>query len=265
MPDYLALSPWQIALAALLLGLQVGLSLVLKLDMARSVLWAGLRMSVQLTLIGLILNWVFALQSLPLVLGVLTIMTLAAGQAAISRVKHPYRGIYRDSLLAIFVSSWLTTAYMIAVVSRPSPWYQPEYLIPLLGMVLGNGLSGMALGLDRFLSEAHSRRDEIETWLALGATRWEAAQDLVRNAVRTGMTPITQSMLASGLVSLPGMMTGQILGGVNPQQAVAYQIVIMFMISTSTALGTVGMVLLSWLRLFPAEHRLQLELGGSHA
>lgn len=257
MPGYLELSPLQMALAALLLGLQVGLSLLLRLGIVKTVLWSALRMTVQLTLIGLVLTWVFALRSLPLVFIVLALMTLAAGQAAIGRVKHPYRGIYRDSLLAIFLSSWLTTAYFITVVSRPEPWYLPEYVIPLLGMVLGNGLSGMALGLDRFLGEAESRRDEVETWLALGASRWEAAADLIRSAVRTGLMPITQSMMASGLVSLPGMMTGQILGGVEPRQAVDYQIVIMFMISTSTAMGTVGMVLLAWLRLFPEGHRLR--------
>lgn len=257
LPSYLELSPWQMALAALLLGLQVGLSLLLRLGLVRTVLLSALRMTLQLSLLGLLLNWVFALRSLPLVFGILALMTLAAGQAAIGRIKHPYRGIYRDSLLAIFLSSWLTTAYFITVVSRPSPWYLPEYVVPLLGMVLGNGLSGMALGLDRFLEEAENRRDEVETWLALGATRWEAASDLVRSSVRTGLMPITQSMMVSGLVSLPGMMTGQILGGVEPRQAVAYQIVIMFMISTSTALGTVGMVLMAWLRLFSSQHCLQ--------
>lgn len=257
MPGYLELSPGQIVLAALLLGLQLGVSVLLRLGLVKTVLWSSLRMTVQLSLIGLILTWVFALRSWPLVITFLGLMTLAAGQAAIGRVKRPYPGLYRDSLLAIFLSSWLTTAYFIAVVSRPSPWYLPEYVIPLLGMVLGNGLSGMALGLDRFLGEAESRRDEIETWLALGATRWEAATDLIRSAVRTGLLPITQSMMSSGLVSLPGMMTGQILGGVEPRQAVAYQIVIMFMIATSTSLGTVGMVLLAWRRLFSPRHRLR--------
>lgn len=259
MNTYLALTIGQVSLAALLLFLQLLISLLLDLGLVRSLLWASLRMVVQLSLVGWILTWVFALQSLPLILGVITIMTLAAGQAAISRVSSCYQGMYWRSLLSIFVSSWLTTLYFMLVIGQPEPWYRPEYLIPLLGMVLGNGISGVALGLERFLDQAQQQRLQIETWLALGATRWEAARGLVREAVRTGLIPLVNSMLATGLVSLPGMMTGQILGGVPPQQAVNYQIVIMFMISTSTACGTVGVVLLSYFKIFSTDHRLLTE------
>jgi putative ABC transport system permease protein len=259
MNAYIQLEPWQLGLAALLLTAQMSLSLALKLGLVGTVLWSATRMTLQLSLVGLILSWVFALRSLPVVILLMAIMTLAAGQAAVSRLKYRYAGLYLDSLGAIFVSSWLTLAYFVAVVSRPTPWYLPEYLIPLLGMILGNGLSGTTLALDRFLNAAQERREEIETWLALGATRWEAARDVVREAVRTGMIPITQSMMVTGLVSLPGMMTGQILGGVPPQQAVNYQIVIMFLIATSTTLGTVGIVLLAYFRLFSPQHQLRLE------
>lgn len=260
MDTALQLTPLQVALAALLLGVQVLLSLALKLKLARSYLWAGLRMSLQLSLIGLILTWVFAQQSWIWVLVLLGIMTLLAGQASNSRVKERYRGMYLDSTLSIFLSAWLTTAYFLAVVSRPEPWFLPQYVIPLLGMILGNGISGVALGLDRFLTNARNQRLQIESFLALGANRWEAGREASRDAIRTGLIPIMNSMMASGLVSLPGMMTGQILGGVPPSQAVRYQIVIMFMIASSTTLGTVGTVLLAQRRLLNAEHRLRLDL-----
>jgi len=95
----------------------------------------------------------------------------------------------------------------------------------------------------------------VETFLALGATRWEAAQDPVRRAVRIGMVPIINSMMVVGIVSIPGMMTGQMLAGVDPLSAVEYQIVIMFLIASGTALGTVGVVLLGYLRLFNERHQ----------
>ncbi|MGV3525975.1 MAG: ABC transporter permease [Candidatus Sericytochromatia bacterium] len=259
MDPALQLGPLHLALAALLLGVQLLLSQLLQLGLGRHLLWASLRMVVQLSLLGLVLTSVFALRSLPLVLAVLCVMTLAAGQNAVSRVKHHYQGLFRNGLVAVWLSSWLTTAYMLSVVQTPDPWFRPDYVIPLLGMVLGNGLSGIALGLERFLDQTLQQREHIEAALALGANRWEAGRDMVSQAVRTGLTPITQSMMASGLVSLPGMMTGQILGGVSPRQAVYYQIVVMFLIATSTALGTMGVVLLSFFRLFCPQHRLRLD------
>ena len=122
-------------------------------------------------------------------------------------------------------------------------------------MILGNTLNGISLGLDRLGSELASKRDQVDTLLALGATRWEAARAAVQQAVRTGMIPTINSMMVVGLVSLPGMMTGQLLAGVDPLQAVMYQIVIMFLIAAGTSLGTVSVVLLGYRRLFTADHQ----------
>jgi putative ABC transport system permease protein len=146
-------------------------------------------------------------------------------------------------------------AIALFALVRVRPWYSPHYAIPLVGMILGNTLNGIALGLDRLGSELNARRGEIEGLLALGATRWEAARGPVQQAIRTGMIPILNAMMVVGIVSLPGMMTGQLLAGVDPIQAVKYQIVIMFLISSGTALGTVGVVLLSYRRLFNANHQ----------
>jgi putative ABC transport system permease protein len=139
----------------------------------------------------------------------------------------------------------LVTGFAVAGIIRVQPWYDPQYLIPLLGMVLGNTLSGISLGLDRFMDSLATQRDQVETLLALGATRWEAAHSQVRDAIRVGMIPTVNSMMVMGLVSLPGMMTGQILAGANPIDAVRYQIVIIFMIAAGAALGIFGVVLLA--------------------
>ena len=140
---------------------------------------------------------------------------------------------------------------------RVRPWYTPQYAIPLLGMILGNTLNGVSLGLDRLGSELVGKRDQVEGLLALGATRWEAARPLVQQAVKTGLIPTINAMMVVGIVSLPGMMTGQLLAGTSPVEAVKYQIVIMFLIASGTALGTVLVVLLSFRRLFNEDHQFE--------
>jgi putative ABC transport system permease protein len=106
-----------------------------------------------------------------------------------------------------------------------------------LRMILGNALTGISLALDRLTEDLTVRRDQIESLLALGATRWEAAQQSIQEAVRTGMIPTINQMMVMGTVSLPGMMTGQIIAGANPTDAVRYQIVLIFAIAAGTGLG----------------------------
>ena len=122
-------------------------------------------------------------------------------------------------------------------------------------MILGNTLNGISLGMDRLGDELATKHNQVDTLLALGATRWEAARASVQQAVRTGMIPMLNMMMIVGVVSLPGMMTGQLLAGTKPDQAVMYQIVIMFLLAAGTSLGTVSVVLLGYRRLFTAEHQ----------
>jgi putative ABC transport system permease protein len=116
-------------------------------------------------------------------------------------------------------------------------------------MILGNSLTGIALSLDRFLEHLATRQAEIELRLAFGASRREALAEPLRNAVRTGLIPIINAMAAAGIVSLPGMMTGQILAGSPPMQAVAYQIVVMFMIAAAASLGSMIVAIAAGRRL----------------
>jgi putative ABC transport system permease protein len=255
-PSYLELSYGQVAIAASLILLNGALSLWLRLGLERSLIVASLRMTVQLLIVGFVLHWVFALGEWYLVLALGSLMTLVAGVSAVSRTKSRFPGVWLSSIVSVWSSSWLVTAIALLAIVRVEPWYRPQYALPLLGMVLGNTLSGISLGLDRFNSELESRRDEIETLLALGATRWEAALGSIQEAIRTGMIPTINAMLVTGLVSLPGMMTGQLLSGVDPIQAVKYQLVIMFVIAAGTSLGTVGIVLLSYRCRFNARHQL---------
>lgn len=252
---FIDLSYWQVGSAALLILVNGVLSFVLRLGLERRLLGAALRMSVQLLLIGSVLHWVFAVSRWYLVLGLMVFMTAIAGVAAVRRTGYRYAGIWVSSIVSVWASSWVVTWTALLAIVQVEPWYRPQYAIPLLGMILGNTLNGIALGLDRFAAELDAHRDQVEGLLALGATRWEAARISVQEAVRTGMIPILNSMAVAGLVSLPGMMTGQLLAGVEPVRAVKYQIVIMFLIASGTALGTVGVVLFSYRRMFSADHQ----------
>lgn len=249
------LSLWDVAIAALLIVVNGAVSVALKLDLERKLAWAAVRTVVQLLAIGYVLGWVFRFDRWFVVLPLMALMTLIAGFAGAQRGARTYAGQRADSVLSIWLSSWLVAAVGLFVVIRIHPWYEPQYAIPILGMILGNTLTGVSLGIERMTEELTSRRDRVDMALALGATRWEAAQGPARQAVRAGMIPTLNQMAVVGVVSLPGMMTGQVLAGQSPLQAVRYQIVIMFLIAASSALGTVGAVLLTYRRLFSPEHR----------
>ena len=131
--------------------------------------------------------------------------------------------------------------------------------LPLFGMILGNTMTGVSLGLDTLHTTLHRERNAVEAQLLLGRTRWQAINPATRRALRSGFTPIINAMAATGVVSLPGMMTGQILSGVDPQEAVKYQLLIMFLIGGATGLGVLGAVLASGWRLTDQRHRLRLD------
>lgn len=258
--SYLTITYGQLALAALLIVVNLGISIAFRLGLTRSLLIATLRMVAQLLLIGFVLEWLFSQQNPGLIMAIALLMAGVAGQAAVSRTKRRFVGIYWNSVLSTLTAAAVVTGIAVGGIVRVNLWYDPQYLIPLLGMVLGNTLNGISLGLDRFMEGLVNQQNQVETLLTLGATRWEAAHAQVKDAVRTGMIPAINSMMVMGLVSLPGMMTGQILAGASPIDAVRYQIVIVFMIASGTALGTFGVVLLAFNRLLSPAHQLRLDL-----
>jgi len=257
MHNYIQIGVWQLALAALLMLVDIGLSVWLRLGLERKLLVASVRMTAQLLLVGFILQWIFQLSNPAPILLVGAIMAGIAGTTAVQRTPRRFPGIFRDSLLSVFGAAFLVTGVALSGVIRVRPWYEAQYFIPVLGMVLGNMLNGVSLSLDRYLDGLSTGRDRIETLLAFGATAWEASHRAMRDALRVGMVPTVNSMMVMGVVSLPGMMTGQILAGARPADAVRYQIVIMFVISSATALASLGVLLLAFRSLFSADHRLR--------
>lgn len=253
------LEPEQLSLAALLVLILAALSWRLKLGLQGQLLIAAARTVVQLSLIGLVLRALFEDLHPLFLVPVSLIMLLAAGREVIARQTHRLRGDFRIGSSAMFVSSFSITLLSLLVIVQPSPWYQPQYAIPLLGMMLGNTMTGITVAMERFSSSLMRDHDIIEQRLMLGETAQQALTQTMRDAARAGMIPIINSMAAAGIVSLPGMMTGQILAGSPPVAAVSYQILIMFMVSAGTGFGTLMALRMSARRLIDERDRLRID------
>ena len=255
------LSTVDLMIAATLVLLLALLSLRLHTNISQQLIVAAIRTAVQLTLIGLVLKVLFANASLGWVMLLSTVMLLVAGREVMARQERRFTGWwgYAVGTFSMFLSSFAVTVFALVVILGEDPWYTPQYAIPLLGMLLGNTMNGIAIAMDRLTHTAWEQRGIIEARLMLGE-RWdEAISEYKRQAIRSGMIPIINAMAAAGIVSLPGMMTGQILAGAPPVEAVKYQILIMFLISAGTGLGTLAAVSIGARHLFDERQRLCLD------
>ena len=259
--SYIQLSLPDLAIASLLVVINGALSLALNLGLARKLAIASLRMVVQLLLMGFVLTWLFSQVSLWLTLLAAMGMVMFAGQEIMARQDHRLRGWWSYGLGtgAMLMAAATVTLFALTTQVRPDPWYDPRYAIPLLGMILGNTMTGISLGLNTLSTGLRNGRTAIEARLALGDDRWLALQPLIRRSLSTALTPIINTMAATGVVSLPGMMTGQILGGVPPVEAVKYQILILFLIAGGTGLGALAAIAGAAIRLTDHRHRLRLD------
>lgn len=255
------LSSLDLALAALLVVALALTSLRVYPGMASQLLIAGLRTLIQLTLIGLVLKSLFESASLLWVALLSVVMLAVAGREVMARQYRRFAGFwgYGLGVVSMFISSFTIALFALFVVVGNEPWYQPQYAIPLLGMLLGNTMNGIALALDRLTQSAWEQRDVIEARLILGYSSQEAVSDIRQQVFRSGLIPIINAMAAAGIVSLPGMMTGQILAGADPVEAVKYQIMIMFLITGGAGFGTLAAVHLGVKRLFDDRERLRLD------
>jgi putative ABC transport system permease protein len=259
--ELITLTPVDLALAALLVLALALLSLKLSLGIGRRLLIATLRTVVQLSLLGLVLKFLFV-QSHPLLIAALALFMLTvAGYEVMARQQRRFLGIWGMGVgtLSMFISSFSVTLIALAVIIQADPWYSVQYTIPLLGMLLGNTMSGIAIALDNLTQSAWQRQREIEGQLMLGHS-WEASiREIRRTALRSGLIPIINAMAAAGVVSLPGMMTGQILAGSPPFEAAKYQILIMLLIAAGTGFGASAAVWIGSKRLFDERDRLRLD------
>lgn len=252
---------FDLVLAAALVLVAIAISVWQRLGLGKSLLVGAIRATVQLLLIGHVLLMIFASREWSLVLAFLLLMVLAATIAATRRLeKHSAAPLRLICGIAILVGSSITLLYVGTIVVHVSPWYDPRYLIPIFGMIVGNAMNGATLTADRLYSEMRARHADIEALLALGASPAHASRDAVKKAISAAMIPTVNALAVVGIVALPGMMTGQILAGGDPTQAVRYQAMVMFMLTAATAI-TSTCVALWYRRTFfsPAEQLLPLD------
>ncbi|MGD2138072.1 MAG: ABC transporter permease, partial [Gammaproteobacteria bacterium] len=214
----IALSVVDLAVAAVLVVLLALLSLQLGTGIGRQLLVGAARTAIQLTLIGLVLKALFANAHLHWVMLMSLFMLLVAGREVMARQERRFTGWwgYAVGTFSMFLSSFTVAVFALVVVLGNTPWYAPQYAIPLLGMLLGNTMNGIAISMDRLTHSAWEQRELIEARLMLGQGWDTAIAELRRQAIRSGMIPIINAMAAAGVISLPGMMTGQILAGAAP-------------------------------------------------
>jgi len=256
------LSPLDLSLAATLVLLLGIFSWRMRLGLEKRLAISALRTTVQLLFIGQVLRVLFSNGSFLFVFAISMVMLTVAGREVVVRQHRKIRG-FQGWLLgtgSMFVSSFAVAFFALAVIIANDPWYTPQYAIPLLGMLLGNTMNGISLSMDRMTEALWQQRRIVEQRLLLGQTSREAIHEIRQQAMRSGMIPIINGMAAAGLVSLPGMMTGQILGGSSPMDAVKYQILIMFLICAGTGFGVMTAITLTSRKLFDDRDRLRLEV-----
>ena len=248
-------------IAAVLVILLALLTEWMKVRLGSQILIAAIRTAVQLLLIGLVLKVLFENAGALWVALLAFFMLSVASYEVMARQQRRFTGWwgYGVGTLSMFLSSFVVTLFALSIILGNDPWYSPQYSIPLLGMLLGNTMNGISLSMDRLTQTAWEQRRVIEARLMLGHDHKEAIGELRQNAIRSGMIPIINAMATAGVVSLPGMMTGQILAGAPPVEAVKYQILIMFLIATGTGLGTLVAVAIGSRRLFDERERLRLD------
>jgi len=232
----------QLPQMALLYGLcllPVFLLWLIGLRLSRDVGISILRMTIQLALVGIYLKTLFDLNNPWLNSLWILVMLIVADLSILRRAGLKARYFALATFTAIASSILFSTAYLVILVIQPAHFYDARYIVPLAGMILGNCLQGNVIALERFYSAVRKNENEYATFLMLGATRWEAVRPYFREAIKAAINPTIAGMATMGLVSLPGMMTGQILGGSEPGLAVKYQIAIMICIFTSTTIASI--------------------------
>jgi len=249
-----------LAMTLALFGAVVGLSIREGLAVERSLTIATIRTVVQLFFIGYVIKALFAVNAWWLIVAALLFMMTYAARAGLGRMKKPVPGLFLPMWVGVVSGSIFTIAVVTGAVLKIDPWYRPDVLIPLGGMILGNAMNGGSIAADRLYTEIRARRAQIETLLMLGRDYRAAAAEAKREAVRAALIPTINTMMTVGLVHLPGIMVGQMLGGVEPIVAAKYQIIIMLMVASCVTVASSVFATLALKRYFTKHQQLNLSL-----
>ena len=217
----------------------------LELGQTRRIVVSSVRCFMQLLAAGFLLTYLFEFQ-----IWWLVALVLAAMQIAVSRVKSRIPGLVPSVFVSLFVSSLVVGFIVVEGVVHADPWFNARQVVPIVGMIMGNAMAAVAVAIDRLFSDLDARASEMFSLTALGATPREAAAPSLKAAIGAGMTPVLANMSAAGIVTFPGMMTGQLLAGADPLSAAKYQIVVMLMLSAANTVAIVTACYMTYRKRF---------------
>jgi putative ABC transport system permease protein len=224
------------------------------------IILANVRMTLQLILVGYFLTYIFENPSPRISLVVVAIMFAFAVHSVYARTSKRLRPkMKKIVIISLTGGTGASLLYFILIVINPDPWYEPHYFIPLAGMIIGNSMTGITLGLEQLLSGVTDNTLRIENALMLGGRPKLVMKDISSRAFYSAVLPTINSMMGIGIVFLPGMMTGQILAGVTPLTAIRYQIAIMLGILGGVTLSVYVMVSLGSKTFFNDRDQLNPE------
>jgi putative ABC transport system permease protein len=256
-----SLTIFDLALAALLLLANATMMLVFSLGSHRSMIWSAFRMIVQLLLVGTALRFVFSYNLTWLTLLVFLFMLMAASFETGARLPKRIGGGLQFLIngTSVALSTSAISAFALVTVFGLEGWLDSRHAIPIAGIILGTAMNSASIGLNTFFNGIDFEKSAIEAQLALGRTRWEATGPLVRRSIRAGLLPVTNQMVGAGIITMPGIMSGQILAGQDPLEAGKYQIFLMLLLASSGAIGTFVSVFLTMLGVTDDRHRLRTD------
>lgn len=251
-----SIGPQQMALASVLVLATMGISRWLKFDLEKDLAVASIRTVLQLAFVGFALSWIFTQRQAWITLLIFVLMSLIAAHTVTTRVKSFKRQFFIFALISLAIGVWPTGLLMLHFIFKNQALTSGQLAIPFFGLLLGNALNGISLaflGIEKLLTES---LEESETLRALGATPWESAHRLYQLIIKNALTPIINAMTVVGVVSLPGMMAGQILSGTSPLLAAKMQMVVMFSITFSAFIGSLAAIGLCHLHFFNSNYWL---------
>ena len=218
---------WGLLIALGMVAVAAIISELMHMGIGKTLMWSSCRALVQLCAMGFIIGYVIRSNSVWMVFALMAVMLVAAVQIVMSRARGIPKGLAGPIFLSLAITMLLMLALVTELIVRPHPWYAPQLVVPLTGMLLGNTVTALAVGLSRF----------YDMMLALGATPWESARPSIVSSIRLGLLPTTASLASSGIVTIPGMMAGQVIAGGDPLNAAKYQFVVLDAIAALTLLA----------------------------
>jgi len=236
------------------------LSSIYRLGISTSLISAALRCIIQLSVMALVLESIFKTRNPYGIAGLALLLNLLGTlEIVVNKCKRRHKYMFFSAFIAMLCATTPVSIIGTRFAMSIDPFWTPEQFIPVIGMLSGNSISAIVVSIDYVLKEFVENRDKIEVHLAFGASRLEACRPVVKQALRLALTPMISLMSVIGMISIPGAMTGSILGGASVQQAARLQMVLMFLISSVVVLSSIVATGFALMIVVDQDHRIRAD------